>query len=118
MLQFEVPGNVPSSPARRRMATSRSRYPWLEVYLAGMRFAAVALFIFGIGSAAFLLIRGQQLKASIPGSFEANMMLASAVLLALISFWEMVVLLAGTEFIRVMIHIEENTRAIAQQRDK
>jgi hypothetical protein len=112
MMQFERPGDSPN--LSRRRGQTRSRYPWLETYIAGIRGGALLTFVAGVGAALFMFNKGYNME---PGAspFASPELMAAGVIAGLVSFWELVTAFALTEFLRVMIDIEASARVVAQR---
>jgi hypothetical protein len=114
MLQFETPGSI-SSVASRHIRRAGTRYPWLEMWLSSIRAGAAVTFFIGIGAAILMVVRAYN---SDPHGFpySSPALVAGAVIVALVAFWDLMVAFALTELVRVIIDIETNTRSAAQQR--
>jgi hypothetical protein len=81
----------------------RERYPWLSTYLSWMRAGAVIVLVTGSGSSLFVLVKGIRLESSGATMNEGYALIVGGVVGFLVAF---------TEFVKVVMDIESNTRAV------
>jgi hypothetical protein len=77
-----------------------------------MRAGAVIVLIIGIGSSLFMIVRGVRLESSGATMNEGYALIVGGVVGFLASIGEFVGTFAFTEFVKVVMDIECNTRAV------
>jgi hypothetical protein len=90
----------------------QDRYPWLATYITWMRIGAIVGLIGGVVAGAFFLIKGIPLTSTGATLNNGAYLIGFGVGTLIGSLAEFIGTFALTEFIKVMMDIEANTRAL------